>query len=93
MISKIVTAPKYFPITICQVLIGRAINSSIVFPEYSPEKIRIVNTGVNTISKKAMSLKVISIVAVPVLKTLYIKKYPVPTRKDDIKKYAIGDRK
>ncbi len=68
--KRIEMAPKYFPKTICQVFSGRVESNSMVFPEYSPEKILIVNTGVKVINNIPMFFRVSFMVAVLVKKTL-----------------------
>ena len=93
MRSKIVAAPKNFPKTVCQFFRGRVRSNSIVRELYSPANNRIEITGHTIVNIIPMLWKVESIVATFVKNTLWLKKYPVPIKKTDTTKYAMGERK
>ena len=70
MSSRMVTAPRYLPITISQAASGRVISNSMVRVPYSAENRRIETMGSKVTSRMLMLRKVSVIVAVPVRKTL-----------------------
>ena len=68
--TRIVTAPRYLPTTICQGRSGRVSSSSMVWPSHSLANSRMEMAGLTTVSNIPMFCNVASIVAVFDRKTL-----------------------